>query len=103
MNLKNFFTCQISFEIQWDPTPKVSEIEADVLYFIWKIKSQPTHTDNFSHEGKKEGKVRLAYVVKTNFWQKIWKWSNRKIEKTGLTEWFGPSFLGLLSTMKGRN
>ena len=55
---KNFY-CQVSFEIQRDPTPKVSEIEAYVLYFIWKIKSHPTHTYNFSHEGKKDSKVGL--------------------------------------------
>ena len=66
------------------------------------MESLPTHDDNFSHEGKKEGKVGLSYVVKTNFWQKIWKWSNRKIEKTGLTEWFGPWFLGFVSTLKGQ-
>ena len=54
------------------------------------MESLPTHDDNFSHEGKKEGKVRLAYEVKTNFCPKIWKLSNIKIEKTGLTECFGP-------------
>ena len=75
---------------------------AMVLLFEWKVGSHPTHAYNFSHECKKEGKVRLAYVVKTNFWQKIWKCSNRKIEKTGLTEWFGPWFLGFVSTLKGR-
>ena len=59
LDFQKNFNCQISFEIQWDPTPKVSEIEANVLYFIWKIKSLPTHDDNFSHEGKKDGKVGL--------------------------------------------
>ena len=58
MEEKNFY-CQVSFEIQQDPTPKVSEIEAYVLYFLWKIKSLPTHADNFSHEGKKDCKVGL--------------------------------------------
>ena len=53
------FSCQIFFEIQRDPTPKVSEIEAYVVYFMWKMKSQPTHTDNFSQEDKNEGKVEL--------------------------------------------
>ena len=66
------------------------------------IKSHPTHTYNFSQEGKIEGKVRLAYEVKTKFWQNIWKWSNTKIEKTGLTEWFKPWFLGFVSTLKGQ-
>ena len=63
------------------------------------MESLPTHDDNFSHEGKKEGKVRLAYEVKTNFWQKIWKWSNRKIEKSGLTEGFGPKYFGFGGTL----
>ena len=66
------------------------------------IKSHPTHTYNFSQEGKIEDKVRLAYEVKTNFCQKIWKWSNIKIEKTGLTECFEPSYPGFRSTLKGR-
>ena len=53
------FSCQISFEIQRDPTPKVSEIGAYVLYFMWKIKSQPTHDDIFSLEGKEDQKTEL--------------------------------------------
>ena len=61
LDFQKNFNYQISFEIQWDPTPKLSQIEANAFYFIWKIKSQPTHDDNFSHEGKKGGKVRLAY------------------------------------------
>ena len=54
------FNCQLTFEIQWDPTPKVLEIVATVLYYIQEVKSQPTHDDNFSHECKKEGKVGLS-------------------------------------------
>ena len=56
---ENIFASILTFDSQWYPTPKVSEIEATVLYFIWEVKSLPTHEDNFSHEGKKEGKVGL--------------------------------------------
>ena len=59
----------VSFVSQCYPIWKVVEMKATVLYFIWEVKSLPTHDDNFSHEDKKEGKVRLAYEVKTNFWQ----------------------------------
>ena len=66
------------------------------------MKSHPTHSYNFSHEGKKEGKVGLAYEVKTDFCQKIWKCSNIKIEKTGLTECFEPSYFWFGGTLKGQ-
>ena len=49
----------VSFVSQQYPIQKVLQIKAIVLYFMWKIKSLPTHDDNFSHEGKKEGKVGL--------------------------------------------
>ena len=35
------------------------EIKAMVLFLQKKLESQPTHADNFSHEGKKDGKVGL--------------------------------------------
>ena len=66
------------------------------------MKNQPTQTDIYSVEGKKEAKVRLAHIVKTNFCHKIWKWSSTKIEITGLTEVFGPSYPGSISTLKGQ-
>ena len=66
------------------------------------IKSHPTHTYNFSQEGKIEGKVRLAYEVKTNFCQKIWKWSNIKIEKTRLTGGVEALFFEFQSSLKGQ-
>ena len=57
----------LTFISQCYPIQKVVENIAMVLFFIWKVESHPTHADNFSHEGKKEGKLRLAYEVKTNF------------------------------------
>ena len=53
------FNCQISFEIQWDPTPNLLEIVAIVLYFTQMIKSQPTHDDISSLEGEEDWKIEL--------------------------------------------
>ena len=57
----------VTYVSQCYPIQKVIQIVATVLDYIWEVITFPTHSYNFSHEGKKEGKVGLAYEVKTNF------------------------------------
>ena len=59
------------------------------------MKSQPTHDDNFSHEGKKGGKVGLAYRIKTIFLKKYENGATKKLKKLDLQNDLGLDFLDL--------